>query len=87
MMLLLWVIAGIVVGWGGGRLLALKRGGIAGDLLTGVLGSVFVGWGLWALLGGGNTDALTSALSGLIGALAATLVRRAYLARYQHVTV
>jgi uncharacterized membrane protein YeaQ/YmgE (transglycosylase-associated protein family) len=87
MMLLLWVIAGLVVGWGAGRLLALKRGGIAGDLLAGVLGSVFVGWGLWAMQGGNNSDVLTAALSGLIGALAVTLVRRAYLARYRHVPV
>ena len=40
MVVALWILVGLGVGWAGGRLLAVKRGGSAGDVAAGVLGSV-----------------------------------------------
>jgi uncharacterized membrane protein YeaQ/YmgE (transglycosylase-associated protein family) len=87
MMIVLWVLAGLGVGWGAGRLLALAPGGVWGDLLTGVIGSVSAGLALEAAPSGGSDDPLTAVLGGVVGALAATLLRRAFIGRYRHTTV
>jgi uncharacterized membrane protein YeaQ/YmgE (transglycosylase-associated protein family) len=86
MMLAVWVVVGMLVGWGAGRLLALKSGGAAGDLVSGVLGSVAVAWIMQATLTGAAGGSLEAVLGGAAGALAATLAHRAYTGRYQRVS-
>jgi uncharacterized membrane protein YeaQ/YmgE (transglycosylase-associated protein family) len=87
MMLAVWVAVGLLVGWGAGRLLAVTGGGVAGDLVSGVLGSVTVAWALQATHSGAASGSLEVVLAGVAGALAATLARRAYAERYRRLIV
>jgi uncharacterized membrane protein YeaQ/YmgE (transglycosylase-associated protein family) len=86
MTIVLWILAGLGVGWSAGRLLALAPGGVWGDLLTGMIGSVIAGVALETMQSGGPDDALTAVLGGVVGALAATLIRRAFVGRFRHTT-
>ena len=82
MVVALWILVGLGVGWAGGRLLAVKRGGSAGDVAAGVLGSLSAAGAMQAM----NTAAempLEILLAGVAGALAATFAWRAFADRYQ----
>jgi uncharacterized membrane protein YeaQ/YmgE (transglycosylase-associated protein family) len=87
MMLAVWVLAGLLVGWGAGQLLALKDGGVAADLVAGVLGSVAVARVMQATHTGAAGGSLEAILGGAAGALTATFARRAYAERYRRVIV
>ena len=82
----LWIVVGLGVGWGGGRLLALNGNGVASDLIAGVVGSVSVAWALQSMHPGAIGGSLEAVLGGVAGALAATFVCRSYADRYHRVT-
>ena len=83
MVVALWIVVGLGVGWAGGRLLALKPGGgTAGDLAAGVLGSLSAAGAMPAMHTAAEMP-LETLLAGVAGALAATFTWRAYADRYQ----
>jgi uncharacterized membrane protein YeaQ/YmgE (transglycosylase-associated protein family) len=83
-MLILVLVLGALVGWAGGRVLALhRRVDVWGDIGAGVLGAVGMATGFRLLLVPAP-DPLLLLLGGLLGALLATFVTRAHTDRYRH---
>jgi uncharacterized membrane protein YeaQ/YmgE (transglycosylase-associated protein family) len=82
-MFIVWVLVGLAVGWGGGRMLAFNPGGSAGDVVWGAAGSFGVAMLLQAVHTGPNDGSLVALIGGVAGALVATLIHRAYADRYQ----
>lgn len=87
LMLPLVVVIGGLVGWGGGRLLALNgKHGIWNDVGAGVLGALGCATLLKVFLVPAP-EALLVGVVGLGGALAATFVWRTYVDQYRRVIV
>ena len=83
MMIILWILLGALVGWGGGRILVLnRRGGVWGDVVAGALGSLSIALAITPQPEFPD-EAFTVSVAGLAGALAATFVRRVYADRYR----
>jgi len=86
-MFTLWILVGLGMGWGGGRLLAPTRRGVPGHLVSGVFGSVVVAWTIQAMHPGATDGSLIAVLGGAAGALLATFAHRAFADRYRRVIV
>ena len=75
---------GLLVGWGGGRLLVFPgKRGVPGDLLAGLLGSLLVGLVMSRL--GEPDQLLVPLIGGVAGALVLTFIRRSFEDRYRRV--
>ena len=84
-MIAIWILLGLGIGWAGGRLLAIRRGGQTADLTAGALGSLGAAGLATMMLAATRAGALEIALIGVVGALSLTFVRRAFSDRFQRV--
>ncbi len=73
MQVVVWLIAGGVVGWVAGRLMK-RRDGVLLDIVIGIVGSILGGWFIAPFVGAGTIDQGTFTLVSLLVSLAGAVI-------------
>lgn len=73
MQVVVWLIAGGVVGWVAG-LLMKRRDGVLVDIIIGIVGSILGGWFIAPFVGATTIDQGTFTLSSLLVSLAGAVI-------------